>query len=147
MITVAHPELRELQQVYSIEVKSFENPYPYWYIKTLYALAGELFLVARSGETVVGYVIALFRRRRVCHLVSIAVAPECRRNRIGSALLASIEQLCLEAGAKAMMLEVDAYNIPALAMYRAHGYQPAMIVPGYYGRNRPALVMVKPLEA
>lgn len=144
LVTTAGPE--HLDEVYAIEVASFDRPYPRWYIKVLRELAGDLFLVALCGGRVAGYAVALPRRWRSCHLASIAVAPGYRRRRLGAALLASVEQLCWERGMRSVVLEVEATNAPALALYRAFGYLEAGLVPDYYGPGRHALLMIKPLE-
>ena len=111
----------DLGKVYEIERLSFDKPYSPLLLKSLMELAGDLFVVAvnERGE-LLGYAVALRRRSSVCHLISIAVHPACRRKHIGSALLVSVELLCQEAGCEAVVLEVDCFNEPALKMYFAH---------------------------
>jgi len=138
---------RELWEAYRIERESFREPYAFWYFRLLYMMSGGLFLGGfNSDGFLVGYVVALQRIGGVCHVVSIAVRPECRGKGNGHVLLASIEEACRLEGARGVMLEVDAYNWPAQRLYLAHGYRYAVFLPDYYGPGRPAILMVKVLE-
>ena len=135
----------DMDAVEAIEVSSFTNPYPRWFLELLLALAGGKFLVAELCGRIAGYAVAVTREGGVCHLVSIAVAAPLRGRRIGAALLASIEQLCVEDGAVAVTLEVEAGNEPAIRLYRGFGFLELGMLPDYYGPGRHAHLMAKPL--
>ncbi|RLV56540.1 ribosomal-protein-alanine N-acetyltransferase [Aeromicrobium phragmitis] len=77
-------------------------------------------------------------------LLRIAVRPELRREGMGRALLAAGVAAARERGACRMLLEVDAGNRPAIALYAASGFAPIARRRGYY-RGRDALVMEREL--
>ena len=139
-----------MDSVYAIELASFDNPYPLWYLYFLRELAGDLFLVARDKKRrVIGYIIAAPLLEVACHVLSIAVAPECRRRGVGGALLESVLELCSLEGRRAVTLEVEATNTAAQSFYRLHGFLPLRFIPDYYGPGRHALQMIRlltPLE-
>ncbi len=137
----------ELQLVYEVERESFEEPYPFWYLKALYSISGGMFLGGFASDGgLVGYVAVLRRRGGVCHVASLAVRPRCRGLGNGHVLLASAEEVCAELGCVGVMLEVDAYNWIAYKLYTAHGYMCAALLPDYYGAGRPGVLLVKPLK-
>jgi ribosomal-protein-alanine N-acetyltransferase len=81
-------------------------------------------------------------------LITIAVAPEARRQGEGHALLARFEAEAREKGADMAFLEVAADNIAALALYRSAGWQEGGRRTGYYMREggaADALLMQKSL--
>ena len=82
-------------------------------------------------------------------ILTIAVDSAERGRGIGRALLAENLRQAANAGARAMFLEVDAENAPALALYRRHGFSEVGRRPGYYrradGAKAVAIVMRKTL--
>ena len=84
-------------------------------------------------------------------LLTIAVAPEARRQGEGRALLDGFLRTARARGAETAFLEAAADNAAALALYRWSGFAEAGRRRGYYHSpgNPPvdALVMVKSLAA
>ena len=84
-------------------------------------------------------------------LLTIAVAPEVRRQGAGQALMTAFARTSVVRGAATAFLEVAADNAAALALYRRSGFAEAGRRRGYYhlAGNPPvdALVMVKSLDA
>lgn len=82
-------------------------------------------------------------------LLTLAVAPEARRQGIGRELLLQSMQRAARRGAVTMYLEVAADNAPALALYRGAGFVQTGSRPGYYhapdGRRTDALVLAQAL--
>ncbi len=142
--TVTSVDERDLPAVYTIEVESFDNPYPYWYLTLLLHLAGPLFLAARNprGEAV-GYIVGLPLQGGVCHVASIAVAARCRRRGIGSMLLESLAELCAAEGRRILVLEADITNHAALMFYASHGFTPIGFTADYYGPGRHAVKLAR----
>jgi len=68
-------------------------------------------------------------------LLTIAVAPERRREGLGHRLVSDLEHAAQARGATACFLEVDAENAPAIALYRASGYRETGRRRGYYRRS------------
>ncbi len=132
--------------MFLIELDSFESPYPRWYLDVLYELSngGEYFLVSVDEEgRIDGYIVAIRRRGNICHIVSIAIRKDCRRQHVGSALLQSLFELCDARESPLYVLEVDINNIGAQVLYAKHGFGYAGLIKDYYGHGRHALIMIK----
>jgi [ribosomal protein S18]-alanine N-acetyltransferase len=75
------------------------------------------------------------------HLLLLAVQPKARRQGIGAALVAWLEQSALAAGVGQVWLEARQSNAPARAFYRQLGYREIQVLPGYY-QGREACVRI-----
>lgn len=135
----------ELDEIYSIEIASFRDPYPRAYLYLLYKLAGDLFLVAREGRRVVGYAVGLIRKGRVGHVVSIAVVPEYRRRGIGERLLKELLRKFEERGCERARLEVGVTNEAAIKLYRKLGFKIVRKIERYYRDGEDCYVMYREL--
>ncbi len=142
---IENPSPSELGEVYSIELESFDNPYPLWYLHVLYELSnGKYFLVSRDEDgRIDGYLVAIPRKGGLCHIASIAVSSRCRRRYVGSALLQSIFELCSSDNYKVFLVEVYLYDYGAQKFYIMNSFRPIRIIPHYYGRGKHALVMMR----
>jgi [ribosomal protein S18]-alanine N-acetyltransferase len=82
-------------------------------------------------------------------ILTVAIAPEARGKGHGRLLLSRHLDALSRAGAKTVHLEVEESNHPALAVYRALGFQEAGRREGYYARpdgsRRAALTMSRSL--
>ena len=83
-------------------------------------------------------------------LLTIAVAPEARRQGLGAHLVSGFVTEALVRGAEVAFLEVAADNAPALALYHAQGFSTAGRRRAYYrtesGQAVDALVLSRPLS-
>ncbi|WP_338599597.1 ribosomal protein S18-alanine N-acetyltransferase [Sulfolobus tengchongensis] len=145
MVIIADATEADLNQIYEIESKSFDNPYPYSLLRAYLFLASKLYLVAKNGDKVVGYVIGIIQYGYRGHIVSIAVKPEYRNQGIGSELLNEIEQRFKQNGARYSYLEVSISNLSAISFYYTNGYIISYLRKNYYGRGKHAFVMIKNL--
>lgn len=75
----------------------------------------------RQGERLVAACVMLPAAPRA-HLASLAVVPEWRRRGVGRLLLADAVSGACAAGARWLLLEVDADNSDALRLYRNDGF-------------------------
>jgi [ribosomal protein S18]-alanine N-acetyltransferase len=82
-------------------------------------------------------------------ILTIAVEAASRGKGVGRALLTENLRQASRAGAKAMFLEVDKDNAPAVALYNRFGFVKVGERAGYYRRNdgprAPAIIMRKTL--
>jgi ribosomal-protein-alanine N-acetyltransferase len=92
-------------------------------------LAGFCILHIERGEVNVGYI------------VTIDVAPECRRQGIGLALMEAAIRDATLAGCGALLLHVFSGNTGAAAFYRLMGFTMTSRVDDFYGEGFDALTM------
>lgn len=86
-----------------------------------------VFLASEPAGFVLGRVIL-----DEAELLTLAVAPEARRQGSGRRLLAAFEAEAAARGATRAYLEVAAGNAPARALYAGAGWQEAGVRRGYY---------------
>jgi len=97
----------------------------------------ELFLIARRGKKMAGYVITVASPRNA-ELVSIAVAPETRRHGIARILLDHTKPKLKSRHVRTWWLMVDVTNESAIAFYQQYGFSIIRRVKRYYGAGRDA---------
>jgi ribosomal-protein-alanine N-acetyltransferase len=83
-------------------------------------------------------------------ILSVAVAPECRRRGVGKALLEDALRHLYREGARSIHLEVEDSNLAAIGLYRGVEFRESGRRASYYtqGRDKPggALVMLRQLR-
>jgi len=87
--------------------------------------------VAEDAGQLVGFLIA----RQVVNdieILNLAVQPEARRKRVGTALLTSAIEWGKGFHAESALLEVRASNLAALEFYEKHGFRATGRRPRYY---------------
>ena len=121
MIEVRTMEPQDVPQIAELEKVCFSDP---WSEKSI---ASELdnplscWLVAVSGEQVVGYVGS----QTVLDgsdMMNIAVSPDFRRKGIAESLIEALISFLRERGSRCLILEVRASNVPAIALYEKLGF-------------------------
>lgn len=83
-------------------------------------------------------------------LLTITINPETRGQGFGRTLLLAAEAMLAEQGVEVLFLEVAEDNEPAIALYRACGYEAFGRRPAYYRRSNgrvAALTFRKMLDA
>ncbi len=129
----------DLSALVRLERASFDDAWS----ETL--LAGELassspLLVAEIGGLAVAYA-AFLETAGEAELLRVAVDPDVRRRGLGRRLVeAGLEEL-RRRGVERCHLEVRTDNEPALALYRALGFDVAGLRPGYYTDGTAALLL------
>ena len=99
------------------------------------------FIVAKVGGNVVGYAGAWIVADE-CHVTTIAVAPELRKQGLGRKLMVELLTRSREKGATCSTLEVRASNTPAIKMYEGLGFVSAGVRKAYYPNNREDAVIM-----
>jgi ribosomal-protein-alanine N-acetyltransferase len=132
----------DLPAVHAIERASFESPWPAdAYRSELETNRLAQYLVVHAGEAIVGYA-GMWLMVDEAHIITFAVHPAWRRQRIGERLLLALLDLANEGGAHEATLEVRLSNIAARRLYEKFGFRPVGLRPRYYSDNgEDALIM------
>lgn len=111
-----------------IHAASFTNPRPWSAaeIAGLLVMPGSFLCEADDGF-VLGRVVL-----DEAELLTLAVAPDARRNGVGAALLDAFEARVKASGATCAFLEVAADNAAAIALYTRAGWRPCGRRRNYY---------------
>ncbi len=104
-------------------------------------------MVADSGGKVAGFaVVSWLRQEAAAEVEGLFVELNCRRQGVGSALIAACMAWAAKAGASTVRLEVRASNTAAHALYRRYGFSTAGVRHAYYSAPvEDALVLQAPL--
>jgi ribosomal-protein-alanine acetyltransferase len=102
-------------------------------------------IVARRERRVAAFAIMHFGDE-VAHLNLLAVAPEHRRQGLGSQLMDWLTATAIEAGVFRINLEVRTQNEAARNFYERLGFAQLGVVQGYYQGREAALRMSRRLE-
>jgi ribosomal-protein-alanine N-acetyltransferase len=102
-------------------------------------------IVARRERHVAAFAIMHFGDD-VAHLNLLAVAPEHRRQGLGSQLMDWLTTTAIEAGVFRINLEVRTQNEAARIFYERLGFSRLGVVQGYYQGREAALRMSRRLE-
>jgi ribosomal-protein-alanine N-acetyltransferase len=140
-LSIRRFRLADLDRVMEIERSSFARAaYPRALFLELFQKCGAHFFVARFGPSIAGYSVACSRPPRA-ELVSIAVAPNFRRQGAAEALLQRTLVRLRKAGARRLNLTVRRQNRSAIALYRRFGFRNKGRVPAYYENGEDGLRM------
>ncbi len=86
------------------------------------------------GRPAQGFVI-LRARADQAEILTIAIAPEARRIGLARQIMDIAETELIEQGVDTLFLEVAEDNHPAIAFYKAGGFEPIGRRPAYYKRK------------
>lgn len=95
-----------------------------------------------EGTGVAGFAIAHVERR-VGYVVTLDVAPRCRRRGLAGWMMRTIEGQARAAGCEAMELHASVENAGAIAFYQREEYERVGLAKGFYGVGRDAWVYRK----
>lgn len=143
-LTITPMRYGDLDQVVEIERRSFPTPWTRQaFVSELRDNAYAYYVVARLGGAVIGYA-GMWVLLDEAHITNIAVHPDHRRRGVGHLLLAELERLAAERGARRMTLEVRPSNKAALRLYERHGFRASGRRPRYYAdTGEDAIIMWK----
>ena len=102
-------------------------------------------VVARRGSDLLGFAIMAYGDDKA-HVLLLATQPRCRRQGVGSALLAWLEATARVAGITSVHLEARLDNAGARAFYRHHGFEEVGRRVGYYQGVEDAVRLAKTLS-
>lgn len=133
----------DLDAVMEIERCSFAEPWtPGLFLREL-KLPFSTTLVARGYDGRIAGYVCWWTVGDEVHLLNLAVHPEQRRRGLGRQLLALLLRTAEQGGARLVTLEVRHDNLPAIALYEAHGFRQVGLRRNYYAPGRHAVLMEK----
>lgn len=139
-MTAAH-----VPQIAALEGVCFSDPWPEAAILPELTNALSLWLVAVSGDSVLGYVGSQTVMDE-SDMMNLAVAPQCRRQGIARALITALMKALQKKGSGSLTLEVRASNAGAIALYESMGFLAVGRRPNYYFHPKEdALILRKDL--
>ena len=129
-----------LDQIDAIEKASFSSP---WSKQSyLDEISNPLahYLVVEDSSCVLAYG-GFWKILNEGHITNVAVAPDKRKNGIGSYLLKELINLAKTQEITSLTLEVRASNVAAQALYKKFGFTSCGLRPGYYPDGEAAMIM------
>jgi ribosomal-protein-alanine N-acetyltransferase len=131
-LTVRKLSFSDLPQIIAIERRAFSSPWSLgMFVLELSKPSGINLAAVKAGE-IVGYVICA-KYAEAFHVMTLATAPEHRRQGIAGALL---DAVIMRAGEDAnYTLEVRVSNAGAIALYERYGFRGVGTRPRYYADN------------
>lgn len=123
----------DIAQISKMEQSYFGQPWSESSIATYAEKGNTIFVVARRGQEVVGY-IAILCILDEGNLVSIAVHEECREMGIATELLDIAYEKAAERGVASIHLEVRESNEAAIALYEKEGFAQIGRRKGFYSK-------------
>ena len=140
-LVIAPMRRRHLPAVLAIEEQAQPRPWSERIFQSELAQPNRMYLVARSGATVLGFAGVLLVVDEG-HITNVAVDPSWQRRGVAASLLLRLCRTSAERGARQLTLEVRMGNRGAQALYRRFGFAPGGVRKAYYPDNREdALVM------
>ena len=130
-----------VREIAEIEAECFSSPLTGEQIGRLLQDENVLWVAAREGTVLVGYVwvqIVLDEG----YIGNVAVRVDYRRRGVGDRLLNALNELAAERKLRFLTLEVRQGNDPALALYGKHGYRRTGLRKDYYTAPREDAVLM-----
>ena len=107
---------------------------------------GAVTVLAEADEQLAGFCLAQLKNR-TGYVVTLDVAPACRRRGLARRLMVEVESKLHSAGAAQMELHVFTGNAEAIRFYEAIGYAKAGVAKDFYAQNLHAFLYRKQLPA
>lgn len=134
-------------EIAEIEARIFPDPWSERDISDTITHEGAMCFTAAEGGHVVAYVIGRIIPPEG-EIYRVAVVPERRQRGVGYRLLDYAMKTSRGKGLETAFLEVRSKNLPALALYRAYGFEKVGLRKGYYKNpDDDAIIMVKASRA
>ena len=135
---------RDVKELYQLERICFQaDAWPMLDVLGVLTLPQLIRLKAVDQEAMIGFIAADLRRlQQTAWIATFCVLPDYRKTGIGSALLESCES---QINLLRIRLSVRQSNIPAIQLYKKHGYVQVDFWRAYYKGGDDALIFEKTL--
>jgi [ribosomal protein S18]-alanine N-acetyltransferase len=122
---------RDMPTVLRIEESSFEFPWTEDEFIRCLRQRDCIGMVAERNEEVVGFMIYELHKTRI-HILSFAVHPEFRREKVGSAMIEKLVSKLAYQRRNRIVLEVRETNLPAQLFFRQLGFRATGVLKEFY---------------
>lgn len=148
-MNIAKASTSQLEQIALLESECFpDESYPRFFFTQAREIYSETLLVATDDdENVIGYIMAAPDSITPSHwwILSMAVAPNHRRKKVGTSLLKEMLNTLEKLGADTVYLSVSEKNSGACALYQSFGFEITRRREDYFGENEDRLILKKVL--
>ena len=138
-VKIETANIKLLDKLYQIEEQCFDQEaFTKRQIAYLLTDYNTIALVAKTDSDIAGFIIAqveVEENTEFGHIITINVAPNCRRKGVAAKLLREIETILKQKGITECRLEVREDNHPAIKLYQTLGYQIVGKLENYYGKK------------
>jgi len=131
-----------LDEVEAIERQCFPDPWSRRMLEDTLRQSGTVMLSALAQDGRLAGYASMHMVLDEGYINNIAVAPACRRQGAGSALLLALERAAKKERLSFLTLEVRASNAAAQALYAKHGFVPVGRRKNYYAQPREDAVLM-----
>jgi ribosomal-protein-alanine N-acetyltransferase len=142
----------DLQAIHMIEDQVYSTPWTLNFIRIIFHINKDLFIVASKKDEIIGYAIGEIKKidknenpKKAGHVLNIAVKSQFQGVGVGTKLLDKLEQRFTNKGANISYLEVRESNELAQRVYRNRGYVYVRTVENYYGDEH-GIIMTKKMN-
>jgi ribosomal-protein-alanine N-acetyltransferase len=135
----------DLEEVMKIEKLSFSNREAWSkdYFERFYREHPKEFIIAESKEKIIGYAMGEIKNTLGGKIVSLAVAPDWRRRKVGKKLTNFLISHLKEKGIKEISLHVRTKNKVAISFYKSFDFKILKTEKNYFQNGDDAYLMRK----
>lgn len=131
----------DVKTVAQIEKECFSLPWSEASFEDSLAREDTVFLVCEDGE-VVGY-IGMYLSFEEGEITNVAVTPSYRQKGCGNLLIQAIKEEAKARAAECVILEVRVSNVPAISLYKKHGFEEIGIRKNFYEHPSEDAIIMK----
>ncbi|ODA67874.1 ribosomal-protein-alanine N-acetyltransferase [Methyloligella halotolerans] len=139
-IAARQAAVKDAEALAAVHAACFSAPWDAELLKIFLEARDSLCVLSTEGETVTGFLLTRIAADEA-EILTLAVAPETRRQGIARTLLEAAVDGLKQRGAKHLFLEVDEKNVAALGLYRGLGAKPVGRRPAYYADGGDAAIL------
>lgn len=136
-VTLQDAPLKCLERLYEIEKECFvEEAFTKKQISLLLTDYNSVSLIAKENGQIIGFIVGMIYpdgKTVNGHILTIDVSRSHRRKGVGQMLLREMENIFIQKGVQACLLEVREDNVAAISLYHKLGYEEIGRLENYYG--------------
>ena len=147
---IRQPETTDVEDIVQINRKCLPENYAPAFFHRMLSENRQISCVAIQGEKIVGYLMSRRDHRHTlrgnkvrCHIMSVAVLHEYRKQGIGGMMLKYIIDQCGKNLIHEIVLEVRESNESAIRLYRTYGFEKEKTLQRYYLDGEDGVLMRK----